>query len=204
MNPFYKALPEAVEIDGALYPIATDFRDIVQLMDMLQLPEAEMPDEVKKEAAMQYFTARRPPSRAAGLDALWRFVTMQEVSLAAEKRRLRAAACGEPEQEEDTASGPAVLSYRWDAGYIYAAFLAVYRIDIFQVEYLHWWAFRWLLEALPGDTEIKQRMAYRGTDASKIKDKAERRRVQRIKNEISLPQRELADEDIGSALFSMI
>mgnify|MGYP003265907379 CR=1 FL=1 len=37
MNPFYKALPEAVEIDGALYPIATDFRDIVQLMDMLQL-----------------------------------------------------------------------------------------------------------------------------------------------------------------------
>ena len=65
---------------------------------------------------------------------------MQEVSLAAEKRRLRAAARGEPEQEEDTASGPAVLSYRWDAGYIYAAFLAVYRIDIFQVEYLHWWA----------------------------------------------------------------
>lgn len=63
---------------------------------------------------------------------------------------------------------------------------------------------RWLLEALPGDTEIKQRMACRGTDASKIRDKAERRRVQRIKNEISLPQRELADEDIGSALFSMM
>ena len=97
-----------------------------------------------------------------------------------------------------------MLSYRWDAGYIYAAFLAVYRIDIFSVEYLHWWAFRWLLEALPGDTEIKQRMAYRGTDASKIKDKAERRRVQRIKNDISLPQRELADEDIGDALFSMM
>ena len=34
MNPFYKALPEAVELDGALYPIATDFRDIVQLMEM--------------------------------------------------------------------------------------------------------------------------------------------------------------------------
>lgn len=204
MNPFYEALPEAVEVDGALYPIATDFRDIVQLMDMLQLPEAEMPDEVKKEAAMQYFTVRRPPSRVAGLDALWRFVTMQEVSLTAEKRRLRAAASGEPDPEEDAASGPAVLSYRWDAGYIYAAFLAVYRIDIFSVEYLHWWAFRWLLEALPGDTEIKQRMAYRGTDASKIKDKAERRRVQRIKNDISLPQRELADEDIGDALFSMM
>ena len=47
-------------------------------------------------------------------------------------------------------------------------------------------------------------LAAGGTDASKIKGKAERRRVQRIKNEISLPQRELTDEDIGSALFSMI
>lgn len=204
MNPFYDALPEAVEIDGVLYPIATDFRDIVQLMDMLQLPEAEMPDEIKKEAAMQYFTARRPPSRTAALDALWRFITMREVSLSEEKRRLRAEAIGDVEPEEDAASGPAVLSYRWDAGYIYAAFLAIYRIDIFRVEYLHWWLFRWLLESLPGDTEIKQRMAYRGTDESKIKDKAERRRVQRIKHEISLPQRELSDEDIGDALFSMM
>lgn len=57
-----------------------------------------------------------------------------------------------------------------DAGCIYASFLQAYRIDLTEIRFLHWWAFTALLENLPEDTPMAQRMHLRTMELSAIKD----------------------------------
>lgn len=66
---------------------------------------------------------------------------------------------------------------------------------------MHWWEFRCLFQGLPDDTGIKQRIRYRGIDLGSIKDKAERRRIRRIQNEIRLPSEKMSDYEIGNAFM---
>ena len=54
-----------------------------------------------------------------------------------------------------------------------------------------------LFDGLSDDTEIKQRIMYRSLDLSTIKDKDERKRIQKIQRSIQLPQEALSDYDIG-------
>ena len=56
-----------------------------------------------------------------------------------------------------------------------------------------------LFDGLSEDTEIKQRIMYRGINLSDIKDKDERKRISRIQKQIRLPMEELTDYDIGNA-----
>ena len=54
-------------------------------------------------------------------------------------------------------------------------------------------------DGLSEDTEIKQRIMYRGIDLSDIKDKDERKRIAKIQRRIQLPAEALSDYDIGNA-----
>ena len=53
-----------------------------------------------------------------------------------------------------------------------------------------------LLEGLPDDSGTKTRIGYRSIDAGKIRDKQERRRIQKIQRVISLED-ERDEEQIG-------
>lgn len=53
-----------------------------------------------------------------------------------------------------------IYNYEYDSGYIYAAFLYQYGFDLQDIEYLHWWKFRAMLEALKEDNEIVKIMGY--------------------------------------------
>ena len=56
-----------------------------------------------------------------------------------------------------------------------------------------------LFDGLPDDTEIKKRIMYRGLNLNEIKDRKERKRIEKIQNQIRLPDDELSDYDIGDA-----
>ena len=56
-----------------------------------------------------------------------------------------------------------------------------------------------LFDGLSDNTEIKKRIMYRSMDLNEIRDKAERKRIQKIQNQIRLPDDELSDYDIGDA-----
>ncbi len=64
---------------------------------------------------------------------------------------------------------------------IYASFLQAYNIDLTQADFLHWWKFCALLENLPSQTPMAQRIMYRTLDTSEIKDKAEREHYEKLK-----------------------
>lgn len=106
------------------------------------------------------------------------------------------------DNEENDNSAPApkqVYSFKQDAGCIYSAFREAYNINLQTIPYMHWWEFQALFAGLPEHTEIKQRIMYRSIDPRSIKDKDERKRIEKIQRAIELKKsrRKMTDYEIG-------
>ena len=188
MNFFYEAFPDSVCIYGEEVPIITDFREYVRLLDMLKCEELNAMQ--KTTLLAQYFLEEIKVDKEA-ISALTAFVVMDFDS---DKEV--------PEDDEETeyfGSKKNLFSYEIDYPFIMSGFLRDYGIDLEAVDYLHWWKFRMLFDGLSEDTEIKQRIMYRGINLSDIKDKDERKRISLIQKRIQLPMEELTDYDIGNA-----
>ena len=186
MNFFYEAFPDSVHIRGEEVAIITDFREYIRLLDMLKCEEL---NAMQKIALLsQYFLDEIEIDKEA-ISALTAFVVMNFDS------------DEDSEEDEPDQHGPSknLFSYEIDYPFILSGFLRDYGIDLETVEYLHWWKFRMLFDGLSEDTEIKQRIMYRGINLSDIKDKDERKRISRIQKRIQLPMEELTDYDIGNA-----
>ena len=70
--------------------------------------------------------------------------------------------------------------------YINAEFRQNYGIDLFDVDYMHWWRFRSLFSALHDDCKICEIMGWRGADLSKM-NKEQRKYARKMKNLYALP-----------------
>lgn len=122
------------------------------------------------------------------------FVSMQELN------DMHTEESGEGEDTDVEELKP-LFSFALDYPYILAGFWQDYGIDISEIKYLHWWKFRQLFDGLSEKTEIKQRIMYRSIDLSTIKDKDERKRIEKIQRSIKLPESELTEYDIGNAFM---
>lgn len=189
MNFFYESFPDTVSIRGEDVAIITDFREYIRLLDMLKCEELNAMQ--KTSIIAQYFLDEIEIDKEA-ISALTAFVVMDFSKEDSDK---------EDGEEEAEASGSKknLFSYEIDYPFILSGFLRDYGIDLNTVDYLHWWKFRMLFDGLSEDTEIKQRIMYRGIDLSDIKDKDERKRIAKIQRRIQLPAEDLSDYDIGDA-----
>ena len=86
-----------------------------------------------------------------------------------------------------------IYSYEFDDNKIYSAFIQQYKIDL-QKQDLHWWQFKSMFESLTDETQIVQIMQYRATDLSKIKDKAEKKRIKDLQDLYKLPDMRTEEE----------
>lgn len=158
MNLLYDALPDTVTVDGKAYRIYTDYRDWLRFYDM---QEDDALSKREKLLLMLEWYIDKPPLSCLeeALEALIAFATRSEE---------------QPEQRQEHSGRKTtdrVLSWQYDAAYVYAAFLSVYHMDLQQVEQMHWHLFLGLFDALPDETPIKQRMGYRSVNLAEIKDK---------------------------------
>lgn len=80
-----------------------------------------------------------------------------------------------------------IYSFEYDAEYIFGAFLSQYKIDLNEIDYLHWWKFKALFDSLNEENKICQIMSYRAIDLNKIKDKEEKKKYKRLKQIWALP-----------------
>ncbi len=186
MNFFYEAFPDTIEIRGEDVAIITDFREYIRLLDMLKCDELN--SYQKRNILEDYFLDDITIDDDA-IDALTEFVVMD----------LEVDEDAEEDDSGQSRSKKNLFSYEIDYPFILSGFLRDYGIDLETVEYLHWWKFRMLFDGLSEDTEIKQRIMYRGIDLSDIKDKDERKRIAKIQRRIQLPAEALSDYDIGNA-----
>ena len=97
-----------------------------------------------------------------------------------------------------------IYSYEHDSDLIYTAFLDQYRIDLNDIEDLHWFKFKAMFEGLKGDNKICEIMGYRAVDVSKIKDKEEKKKYKKLQREWALPDERSEEEkerDFANALW---
>lgn len=190
MNLFYEDYPTTISVDGVEIPIVTDFREYVKMMDMLKTEDLTLQEKTCFLA--QYFLAP-PENLKKALDALQDFITMEAW------KNWETAGDPEEETEEPYQKEKDIYSFEIDYPFLFSGFLQDYGINIRTVPYMHWWEFQMLFWGLSENTEIKQRIKYRSMDVSKIKDREERKRIEKIQNAIRLPDAALTDFDIGSA-----
>lgn len=188
INILFEELPDAVEVSGRFYKIATDFRDWIAFFDMMS--DTEFDRKQKMLTALAWFSDEIPQNIVGAYNALMNFAACSGVRKSPENPHKH-----EPVSEVST------LSWLYDSAYVLGAFRQVYGIDLIRTEYMHWWEFSALFEALPEDTPIKKRIAYRQIKISDIKDKERRKQVLKIKKAVAFPHEPVSAEKTGE-IFS--
>lgn len=92
--------------------------------------------------------------------------------------------CGKPWKRGSTARmrrAGKVFDYDQDDGYIFAAFLEQYGVDLEQVQDLHWWKFKAMFDALRPDCLFSKIVEWRSTDLTQVKDPKEKKFIQEMK-----------------------
>lgn len=191
MNLFYEDYPTVLKVKNEFIPIITDFREYIKLLDMLNDEEV---NGYEKMLFLQQYFLKEPKNMDEAISRLTDFVSMQELN------DMHTEESGEGE-DTDVEEPKPLFSFALDYPYILAGFWQDYGIDISEIKYLHWWKFRQLFDGLSEKTEIKQRIMYRSIDLSTIKDKDERKRIEKIQRSIKLPESELTEYDIGNAFM---
>lgn len=195
MNLFYEEYPSFIRMDDEIIPIYTDFRKYIKLMDILK---SEDVTDSEKAEFLCFFFLKMPTNINMAIDKFLDFVLMKDLKLPAGEGSENNEVDSEKEPEKPT---KALYSFKYDYAFILSGFLQCYQINLKTIDYMHWWEFRCLFQGLPDDTGIKQRIRYREIDPSSIKNKAERRRIRRIQNEIRLPSEQMSDYEIGNAFM---
>ena len=160
-------LPVDVRIDGVLYKINSDYRASIIFAKLIE--EIENDEELVKKSLKLYYPIIPPQDfwDEAVNYIFWFY------------------ACGKNHEENNksksTGSNKRIYDYEEDSAYIYSAFLSQYKIDLQDIDYLHWWKFKALFESLGEDNEIVKIMQYRAMDLSKIKDKEQKKFYKKMK-----------------------
>ena len=181
--------PETVEVDGASYPIHSDFRAMVRFECLLT--DSECSEEEQLAQALTLFYAEHIPGNIpAALDALLWFYHV-----------------GEPPEPSGVKPGGIsrpLYSFSHDDALIFAAFWTQYRLDLTRAR-LHWWKFRALFRGLSDDTEFVKAMGYRAMEIPADLPARQREFYRKMKQLYQLPaphaqQRQL--DEIDRALLS--
>lgn len=192
MNILIDELPSTVTVGGNLISINSDFRTSILFELMMQ--DSEMSNSEKLEATLELYYRNTPSNLEEAINkAIWFYK------------------CGK-EDTKQTANvnmnrQKQIYSYEYDAEYIYSAFLSQYRIDLQDIDGLHWWKFKAMFQGLNESNEIVKIMGYRALDLSKIKDKEQKAHYRKLKNLYRLPdnrteeQKESMVADAFASLF---
>lgn len=183
INLLYEKYPTELIINDISYPIVTDFRNWIAFFDMINDDILEPKDKVI--ASLKWFKGETPNDLEKAYNGLISFASAEELY-------------SKPTQSNRKSSTKQILSYLYDSPYVLGAFLQICGINLRNIDYMHWYEFRALLDALPEDTPLKKRMSYRAINISSIKDKAEKKQIKDIQRSIALPSRELSIYDIGN------
>lgn len=189
MNLLYDTYPETVMLNGEEREIVTDFKDWLRFVDMLRDDSLEM--EEKAQIMVSFYLDDIPPVQWKGAHGpLLRFFRMEDGDSGPGME------AGPEDLDEEPVNPKPLYDFAFDAGYIISGFWHDYGIDLTETD-MHWWKFRILLDGLSSGTEFKQRVMYRNTDTSVIRDTKERQRIQRIQRAIAIPQPAPSDYEIG-------
>ena len=187
MNIFTNKLPQ--KLNGN--KINTDFRISIQFEEILLNNEISQTDKTIKALKLYYPEIDKITDIEQAIeDMIWFYQCGKE------KKEL---ANSNKKQEEKQ-----IYNYEFDSNYIATSFYEQYKINLWDIEYMHWWKFKGLLEGLSEDTKFSKIIGYRAMDLSKIKDKELQRFYKSMKKAYGLPDLRTTAEreaDFASAFW---
>lgn len=107
-------------------------------------------------------------------------------------------------EQSDRRSNRAIFHFEHDAGYIYAAFLSQYQIDLTVEKDLHWHKFKALFHALESRHKISEIMRIRAIEITSEMSKEEKKYYREMKALYQLPDMRTEEEkecDFANALM---
>lgn len=168
MNFLLDELPESVEIDGKEYAIDTDYTTSIRYE--LLLMDSSFDSGEKAKLALNLYYDAIPPNTEEAIKKIYWFYSG-----------------GDSPKKGGKAGGKTnrIYSFEHDSGYICAAFLADYGINL-RTAKMHWWEFEYLFASLSDENLISKIMGYRSMDITKLKGE-ERRYYQKLKKQFAIP-----------------
>lgn len=170
-------LPVDVVINNKRYKINSDFR--ISIIFAKTIEENELTEDIILKILELYYPVI-PEDIEQAINAIFWFYT-----------------CDKTEEESNskpTGKSKKIYDYEEDSTYIYSAFLSQYKIDLQDIDYLHWWKFKALFESLSETNEIVKIMQYRSMDLSKIQDKEQKKFYKKMKDIYKLKEK-ISEED---------
>ena len=187
MSMLINSVPESLTIAGTEYEIKTDFRVWLKF-EMMLTDEVSDSATTLADIKKLIFKSDMPPEREDEETA---------------ERILWFYRCGKPEQKNSSSSSKEVFSYEYDDGYICAAFMEQYHIDINTVK-LHWWKFRAFMLALSEETEFVKIMGFRSIEITSKMTAAQKAYYQKMKKLYKLPVKKEVQEKISAIEEALI
>jgi hypothetical protein len=178
-------LDKLPEITPNGFKIKTDFRQAIKFELLMQ--DKQIEEKEKTVLALNLFYDDLVDAKKQIEDIIWFYLHGKEIE----------------ENKEEGKSSQQIYSYEYDADYIFAAFLETYGVDL-NIENLHWWKFKAMFNSLSEKTKFVEIMGYRAIDLSKIQDKEERKRYEKLKEIYQLPDMRTEEEkeaDFSEALW---
>lgn len=167
---FAGRLPSTVVIGGTECPIHTDFRSGIRFELLVQEEEEER-------------------KLLEGLLEIYYDGMILENMEEAIERALWFYRGGEPEEKKSRTGVERKRAYSFDIDwdYIYAAFLEQFRIDLQEVDYLHWWKFRAMFLSLSENSRFMEIMGYRSIKLNRKMPKEQKEFYKKMQKLYAIP-----------------
>lgn len=178
MNILIDLLPSSVKINSTEYEINSDFRTSV--LFSLLMEDDSLSEEDKVLQALNLYYPVIPDNLEEAIEQIKWFYSCGKLDKPIGNKKAKT-------------SNKKIFDFEVDANYIYSAFMSQYNIDLQDIEQLHWWKFKALLEGLKEDNKLSKIIEYRTMDLSKIKDKEQRKFYKDMQKQYSL-KKENAEE----------
>lgn len=191
-----RELPASVDIGSKKYEIDADFRTIMIIEGIIFGKEVTEDQKNFAKEMMQEVEINEKDAitNAKYYDALKIFYkdNIPDDLEEAMEKMLWFYSCGK-EETSKTKTKKKVISFEHDFDYINAGFMQDYKIDLFEVDFLHWWKFMSLFSALHDDCKICEIIGYRSAELKNF-DKEQRKRVREMQKIYALPD-EISKEE---------
>lgn len=191
-----RELPVSVDIGSKKYEIDADFRTIMNIEGIIFGKEVTEDQKNFAKEMMQEVEINEKDAitNAKYYDALKIFYkdSISDDLEEAMEKMLWFYSCGK-EETSKTKTKKKVISFEHDFDYINAGFMQDYKIDLFEVDFLHWWKFMSLFSALHDDCKICEIIGYRSAELKNF-DKEQRKRVREMQKIYALPD-EISKEE---------
>ena len=173
MNMLIDSLPHSICINGKEYAIRYDHKTAI-LYETMMLDE-EVEGAEKPLLALRLFYPIIPTDWVEALEGIQWFYRCGEDDVKVKSKK-------KSKGKQDR-----IYSFEHDATYIYSAFLEQYGIDLTEVQGLHWWKFRALVQGLNEDCALCKIMGYRGMEIPDSMGKEQKEFYRKMKEQYRIP-----------------